>query len=62
MNLDGAEEPVGNEFPRPDVRHASFAMTTTQHGSHRAMVPIGNYEEIMPLDILPTQLQSMQNA
>lgn len=45
-----------NVFLRPDVRHASFAMTTTQHGSHRAMVPIGNYEEIMPLDILPTQL------
>ena len=45
-----------NVFLRPDVRHASFAMTTTQHGSHRAMVPIGNYEAIMPLDILPTQL------
>ena len=33
-----------------------FAMTTSQNGSPRAMVPIGNYEDIMPLDILPTQL------
>lgn len=33
-----------------------FAMTTTTNGSARAMVPIGMYEEIMPLDILPTLL------
>lgn len=31
-------------------------MTTTTNGSPRAMVPVGNYEEVMPLDILPTQL------
>lgn len=30
--------------------------TTTTNGSPRAMVPVGNYEEVMPLDILPTQL------
>ena len=30
--------------------------TTTTNGSPRAMVPIGNYEAVMPLDILPTQL------
>ncbi|PIE18623.1 MAG: NADH:ubiquinone reductase (Na(+)-transporting) subunit A [Proteobacteria bacterium] len=33
-----------------------FAMTTTTHGSHRAMVPIGMYERVMPLDVLPTFL------
>ncbi len=33
-----------------------FEMTTTQNGSPRAMVPIGSYEKVMPLDILPTQL------
>jgi Na+-transporting NADH:ubiquinone oxidoreductase subunit A len=34
-----------------------FALTTTQNGSPRAMVPVGNnYEQVMPLDILPTQL------
>lgn len=33
-----------------------FDMTTTTNGSSRAMVPIGNFERIMPLDILPTML------
>jgi Na+-transporting NADH:ubiquinone oxidoreductase subunit A len=33
-----------------------FAMTTSTNGSPRAMVPIGAYEKVMPLDILPTQL------
>ena len=31
-------------------------MTTTTNGSERAMVPVGSYEDVMPLDILPTQL------
>lgn len=30
--------------------------TTTTNGSERAMVPVGSYEKVMPLDILPTQL------
>lgn len=33
-----------------------FPFTTTTNGSPRAMVPVGNYEEVMPLDILATQL------
>jgi len=33
-----------------------FNMTTTTNGSARAMVPIGNYERVMPLDMLPTLL------
>jgi Na+-transporting NADH:ubiquinone oxidoreductase subunit A len=33
-----------------------FNMTTTTNGSSRAMVPIGNYERVMPLDVLPTLL------
>ena len=33
-----------------------FAFTTTTNGSTRAMVPVGSYERVMPLDILPTQL------
>ena len=33
-----------------------FAFTTTTNGSDRAMVPVGSYEKVMPLDILPTQL------
>jgi Na+-transporting NADH:ubiquinone oxidoreductase subunit A len=33
-----------------------FALTTTQNGSERAMVPVGQYERVMPQDYLPTQL------
>lgn len=33
-----------------------LAFTTSTMGSERAMVPVGSYEKIMPLDILPTQL------
>lgn len=33
-----------------------FALTTSTGGSERAMVPVGTYEKVMPLDILPTQL------
>lgn len=33
-----------------------FNMTTTTNGSDRAMVPIGNYEKVMPLDMEPTML------
>lgn len=33
-----------------------FAMTTSTNGSPRAMVPVGCFERVMPLDILPTQL------
>lgn len=33
-----------------------FDFTTSTEGSDRAMVPIGSYESVMPLDILPTFL------
>ncbi|MBT8062011.1 MAG: NADH:ubiquinone reductase (Na(+)-transporting) subunit A, partial [Gammaproteobacteria bacterium] len=33
-----------------------FSLTTSQNGSPRAMVPIGNFEKVMPLDILPAPL------
>jgi Na+-transporting NADH:ubiquinone oxidoreductase subunit A len=33
-----------------------FAMTTTTHGSPRAIVPIGMYERVMPMDLLPTPM------
>ena len=40
----------------PKERGRKFALTTTKYGSPRAIVPLGVYEEVMPLDILPTQL------
>ncbi|RMF45337.1 MAG: Na(+)-translocating NADH-quinone reductase subunit A [Planctomycetota bacterium] len=33
-----------------------FRFTTTTWGSERAMVPIGTYEKVVPLDLLPTLL------
>lgn len=33
-----------------------FALTTSNNGSPRAMVPTGSYEDVMPLDILATPL------
>lgn len=33
-----------------------FKFTSAMNGSERAMVPIGTYERVMPLDILPTLL------
>lgn len=42
---------IGNLFSRQ-----RYAMTTSQNGSARAMVSIGSFEQVMPLDILPTPL------
>ncbi|MFV0477434.1 MAG: Na(+)-translocating NADH-quinone reductase subunit A [Parahaliea sp.] len=33
-----------------------LAMTTNTNGSERAMVPVGTYERVVPMDMLPTQL------
>lgn len=33
-----------------------FPLSTSQNGSPRAMIPVEAYQEVMPLDILPTQL------
>lgn len=38
------------------LRNKLFNFSTDTHGGERAMVPIGNYERVMPLDILPTLL------
>ncbi|WP_312629291.1 Na(+)-translocating NADH-quinone reductase subunit A [Scandinavium sp.] len=38
------------------LKRKLFSFSTDTHGGERAMVPIGNYERVMPLDILPTHL------
>ncbi|HAT1573071.1 TPA: Na(+)-translocating NADH-quinone reductase subunit A [Kluyvera cryocrescens] len=38
------------------LKHKLFNFSTDTHGGERAMVPIGSYERVMPLDILPTVL------
>ncbi len=40
----------------PKERGRKFAFTTNKFGSPRAIVPVGVYEEVVPMDILPTQL------
>ena len=47
---------VTNAFASAFTKGAQFALTTSTGGSKRAMVPIGSYEKVMPLDILATQL------
>ncbi|WP_333893571.1 Na(+)-translocating NADH-quinone reductase subunit A, partial [Atlantibacter subterraneus] len=38
------------------LKNKLFNFSTDTNGGERAMVPIGNYERVMPLDILPTLL------
>ena len=47
---------VMNMFASKFMPGKKFAFTTTTNGSERAMVPTGQFERLMPLDILPTQL------
>ena len=61
--LFGWLRPVGkNKFSAMNVYtprilgKALLSLTTSQNGSPRAMVPVGVFEKVMPLDILPTQL------
>ena len=38
------------------LRRASFDLTTSTNGSQRAIVPIGMFEQVMPLDLMATAL------
>jgi Na+-transporting NADH:ubiquinone oxidoreductase subunit A len=38
------------------LRAGALRIDTSQHGNRRAMVPIGSYERVMPLDLLVTPL------
>lgn len=62
--LIGWLEPGANKFSALNVMLSSlpkfagkkFAFNTNKNGSPRAIVPVGVYETVMPLDILPAQL------
>jgi Na+-transporting NADH:ubiquinone oxidoreductase subunit A len=56
LNLGKEKHSVMNIFLSRFSPNKKFALTTTTSGSPRAIVPVGNYERVMPLDILPTQL------
>ena len=47
---------VKNIFASKLLPGKRFSFTTSTEGSERAMVPIGSYEKVMPLDIIPTYL------
>jgi Na+-transporting NADH:ubiquinone oxidoreductase subunit A len=56
--------PTGNKYSflnvllnsLPKERGRKLAFSTTKFGSSRAIVPVGVFEDVVPLDILPTQL------
>ncbi len=45
-----------NVFLSAFNRNKTYDFGTLQNGSPRAMVPLGHYENVMPMDILPTQM------
>lgn len=47
---------VMNLFASRLFKGKRFTFTTNTHGAERAMVPVGNYERVMPMDIQPTYL------
>ena len=40
----------------PAERGRKFPLNSNKNGSPRAIVPVGAYEDVVPLDVLPTQL------
>ena len=61
--LLGWINPASNKFSIANVffnslkrEKSTFDFHTSTNGSPRAMVPTGNFERVMPLDVLPTQL------
>jgi len=54
----GWVNPFGNRFSIKSVLapKKSLDFSTALHGGYRSIVPIGSYEKVMPLDILPNYL------
>ncbi|MDJ0814527.1 MAG: Na(+)-translocating NADH-quinone reductase subunit A [Woeseiaceae bacterium] len=56
MRLGRRKYSASRAFVSAVTHNGDYPLTTTQNGSPRAMVSIGAFERIMPLDILPTPL------
>jgi Na+-transporting NADH:ubiquinone oxidoreductase subunit A len=56
MRLGRNKYSASRAFASTLLHSGDYPLTTTQNGSPRAMVSIGAFERIMPLDILPTPL------
>lgn len=57
----GWVKPIGSRWSLTNTYFAKFVkkkfhIDTDVNGGERAIVPLGNYEKVMPMDILPTQL------
>ena len=52
----GDKYSVLNTFVAKLMPGKKFEMTTSTNGSDRAIVPVGTYERVFPMDILPTFL------
>lgn len=56
-HMPGADKfSLKNVFVSKLLGKEKFDLGSSTHGSPRAIVPIGSYESVMPMDILPTQL------
>ena len=56
MRLGRDKYSLSRAYASTFLHGGDYPLTTTQNGSPRAMVSIGSFERIMPLDILPTVL------
>lgn len=61
QNFFGWIRPMGSKFAFQPVLASAFSkklysLTTNLNGGRRAMVPTGTFEQLMPQDLLPTQL------
>jgi Na+-transporting NADH:ubiquinone oxidoreductase subunit A len=56
MRLGRDKYSASRAFASTLLHDGDYPLTTTQNGSPRAMVSIGSFDRIMPLDILPTPL------
>ena len=56
MRLGSKKYSSGRAFLGHILRRGGFDLTSSQNGSPRAMVSIGSFEQVMPLDILATPL------
>jgi Na+-transporting NADH:ubiquinone oxidoreductase subunit A len=56
MRLGRDKYSASRAFASTFLHDGDYPLTTTQNGSPRAMVSIGSFDRVMPLDILPTPL------
>ena len=56
MRLGRNKFSASRAFASTMMHSGDYPLTTTQNGSPRAMVSIGSFERVVPLNVLPTPL------